>query len=137
MPGGQVPPSLTDRGTGIQLIENVDYRPWEPIAQGLSRIASTRSLPVWTTSSARDWAFEARYDRRRLDHAIEDASLADPTNFEIYTIVNPGQGVNKTIDGYANYLDSLGSAYGVPGLTFNQGQLRNLPDMPQQPSGRP
>ena len=44
----------------------------------------------------KDWAFEARYDRRRLDHVIEDASLADPNAFEIYTIVNPGQGVNKT-----------------------------------------
>ena len=26
---------------------------------------------------SQDWAFEARYDRRRLDHVIEDASLSD------------------------------------------------------------
>jgi hypothetical protein len=68
---------------------------------------------------AKDWAFEARYDRRRLDHAIEDASLADPNAFEIYTIVNPGQGVNKTLNGYANYLTSLGDAYGPGTAAFN------------------
>jgi hypothetical protein len=74
---------------------------------------------------AKNWALEARYDRRRLDHAIEDASLADPTNFEMYTVVNPGQGVNKTIDGYASYLQSLGDVFGVqtspgePAFAFN------------------
>jgi hypothetical protein len=68
---------------------------------------------------SRSWAFEGRYDRRRLDHAIEDASLADPNAFEIYTIVNPGQGVNKTIPGYANFLTSLGDAYGPGTAAFN------------------
>jgi hypothetical protein len=72
---------------------------------------------------SKDWAFEARYDRRRLDHVIEDASLADPSAFEIYTIVNPGQGVNKTLNGYANFLTSLGAAYGpgVPAFNGNPG----------------
>lgn len=121
--GGVVPTSLTDAGTGVQLIENVDYRPWEPIAQGLKPYRQHEMVGGVDYQIARNWAFEARYDRRRLDHAIEDASLADPANFEIYTIVNPGQGVNKTIDGYANYLDSLGSAYGVPGLTFSKARF--------------
>src|SRR5208282_4203343 len=39
--------------------------------------------------------------------------------FELYTVVNPGEGVNKTIDGYANYLTSIGQAYGIPGFAFN------------------
>ena len=73
----------------------------------------------WDYQLAKDWAFEARYDRRRLDHVIEDASLADPNAFEIYTIVNPGQNVNKTIDGYANYLTSIGDAYGPGTAAFN------------------
>jgi hypothetical protein len=68
---------------------------------------------------SRDWAFEARYDRRRLDHVIEDASLYDKVWGETYTIVNPGEGVNKTIDGYANFLTSLGQKFGVPGWAFN------------------
>ena len=67
------------------------------------------------------WAFEARYDRRRLDHVIEDASLADPSVGEIFTIVNPGQGVNKTLNGYANYLTSIGDAYGPGTSAFNGG----------------
>jgi hypothetical protein len=45
--------------------------------------------------------------------------LADPALFELYTVVNPGEGVNKTIDGYANYLTGLGQAFGVPGMQFN------------------
>jgi len=85
---------------------------------------------------AKDWAFEARYDRRRLDHVIEDASLADPDHFEMYTIVNPGQGVNATIDGYANYLTSLGSAYGIPNFAFNADPANpflTCPTCPRQP----
>jgi hypothetical protein len=73
----------------------------------------------WDYQLSRDWAFEARYDRRRLDHVIEDASLADEAAFEIYTIVNPGQGVNKTLNGYANYLTSIGDAYGFGTTAFN------------------
>jgi hypothetical protein len=73
----------------------------------------------WDYQINKDWAFEARYDRRRLDHVIEDASLADPDAFEIYNVVNPGQGVNKTINGYANYLTSLGDAYGPGTAAFN------------------
>ena len=121
--GGVVPPSVTDAGTGVQLIENVDLRPWEPIANGLKPYRQHEMVGGVDYQIARNWAFEARYDRRRLDHAIEDASLSDPLNFEIYTIVNPGQGVNKTIEGYASYLDSLGSAYGVPGLTFSKARF--------------
>jgi len=131
--GGVVPPSLTDPATGVQLIENVDYRPWEPIAQGVKPYRQHEYVAGVDYQLNRNWALEGRYDRRRLDHAIEDASLADPTNFEIYTIVNPGQGVNKTVDGYASYLDSLGSAYGVPGLTFNKASFGTCPTCPNNP----
>src|SRR5437879_2807971 len=40
-------------------------------------------------------AFEARWDRRRLDHVI-DAALFDSTGSEVFTIVKPGQGPNAT-----------------------------------------
>ncbi|HEX3820980.1 MAG TPA: TonB-dependent receptor [Candidatus Sulfotelmatobacter sp.] len=117
--GGVVPPSLTDAATGTQLIENVDLRPWEPVAPGVKPYRQHEIVAGVDYQIARDWAFGVRYDRRRLDHAIEDASLADPDNFEMYTIVNPGQGVNKTVDGYANYLTSLGSAFGIQNFAFN------------------
>jgi hypothetical protein len=45
--------------------------------------------------------------------------LNDPFWGETYTVVNPGEGVNKTIDGYASFLQSLGQSFGVPGWAFN------------------
>jgi Carboxypeptidase regulatory-like domain len=57
---------------------------------------------------AKNLAFEARWDRTRLDHAIEDSAIFDPAIGETFVIVNPGQGVNKTFDGFYNFL------YGTP-----------------------
>jgi hypothetical protein len=88
----------------------------------------------WDYQVSKTLAFEARYDRRRLDHVIEDASLADPNVFEVYTVVNPGEGMNKTVDGYANYLQSLGSAFGIPGYSFNSsGTFGTCPACPNNP----
>ncbi len=53
-------------------------------------------------------AFEARWDRRRLDHAIEDSAIFNPAIGETFVIVNPGQGVNSTFNGFWNFL------YGTP-----------------------
>jgi len=125
--GGVTPTSLTDAGTGTQLIENVDLRPWEPVAPGVKPYRQHEYVAGVDYQLRKDWALEARYDRRRLDHAIEDASLADPTNFEMYTIVNPGEGVNKTINGYANFLTSLGAAYGIPNPSFAFNAPGNTP----------
>jgi Carboxypeptidase regulatory-like domain len=52
--------------------------------------------------------FEARWDRRRLDHVIEDSAIFNPTVGETFVIVNPGQGINKTFNGFYNFL------YGTP-----------------------
>ena len=116
---GTVPQSLTDAGTGVSLIENINLRPWEPVAPGVKPYRQHEYVAGWDYQIAPTLAFEARYDRRRLDHIIEDASLNDPFWGETYTIVNPGEGVNKTLDGYATYLTSLGQSFGVPGWAFN------------------
>jgi len=116
---GSTPSSLIDPGTGIGLIENVNFRPAEPVAPNVKPYRQHEYVAGYDYAISPSLAFEARYDRRRLDHVIEDASLADPDFFELYTIVNPGQGVNRTIDGYANYLTSIGQAYLVPGEAFN------------------
>jgi hypothetical protein len=131
--GGKVPPVFTDGATGTQLIENVDYRPWEPVAPGVKPYRQHEYVAGVDYQLNRNWALEARYDRRRLDHAIEDASLADPNNFEMYTIVNPGEGVNKTIDGYAKFLDSLGSAYGIQDFAFSAANFGTCPTCPNNP----
>jgi hypothetical protein len=116
---GQTPSSLVDPKTGVSLIENVNFRPWEPVAPNVKPYRQHESSIGFDYELSRNWAFEARWDRRRLDHVIEDASLADPSNFEMYTIVNPGEGVNSTVDGYASYLKSLGSAFGLPNFAFD------------------
>lgn len=117
--GGVPPTALTDAGSGVSLIENVNLRPWEPVAPGVKPYRQHEYVAGVDYQLARAWALEARYDRRRLDHILEDASLTDPYWGETYTIVNPGEGVNSTIDGYANYLTSLGERFGVPGWAFN------------------
>ncbi|HUN84919.1 MAG TPA: carboxypeptidase regulatory-like domain-containing protein [Terracidiphilus sp.] len=53
-------------------------------------------------------ALEARWDRRRLDHVIEDSAIFNPGVGETFVIVNPGQGVNRTFNGFWNFL------YGTP-----------------------
>ena len=53
-------------------------------------------------------AFEARWDRRRLDSAIEDAAIYNPAVGETFVIINPGQGVDKTFNGFWTFL------YGTP-----------------------
>jgi len=122
--GGITPTSLIDSNTKVGLIENTNFRPEEPVAPGVKPYRQHEYVAGVDYQIARDWALEARYDRRRLDHVIEDASLADPSAFEIYTIVNPGQGVNKTLNGYANFLTNLGAAYG-PGVPAFNGNPNN------------
>jgi hypothetical protein len=116
---GQTPASLTDAQSGVSLIENVNLRPWEPVAPGVKPYRQHEFVAGWDYQIKPGWAFEARYDRRRLDHVIEDASLSDKVWGETYAVVNPGEGVDATIDTYANYLTSLGQAFGVPGWAFN------------------
>ncbi|MFY9976577.1 MAG: TonB-dependent receptor, partial [Candidatus Sulfotelmatobacter sp.] len=132
---GVTPAVLTDKATGVSLIENVNFRPEEPIAPNVKPYRQHEFVGGVDYQLGRNWALEARYDRRRLDHVIEDASLDDPNAGEIYTVVNPGQGVDKTFDGYANFLTSLGDAYGPGTAAFNPhgafGSCPTCPNMPQ------
>ena len=49
-------------------------------------------------------AFEARWDRRRLDSAIEDAAIYNPAVGETFVIINPGQGVDTTFNNFWTFL---------------------------------
>jgi len=131
--GGTTPQSLIDAKSGVSLIENNNFRPAEPVAPNVKPYRQHEYVAGFDYQISSNWAFEARYDRRRLDHVIEDSSLADPTFGEIYTIVNPGEGVNKTIDGYANYLQSLGQAF-LNNSSFNSsGTFGTCPTCPPMP----
>jgi hypothetical protein len=117
--GGTVPKVLTDAATGVQLIENVNFRPEEPVAPGVKPYRQHEYVAGVDYRISKNYALEARYDHRALDHVIEDASLSDKNAFEIYNIVNPGEGVNATLDGYAKFLASLGNAFGPGTAAFN------------------
>lgn len=112
---GTTPTSLTDAASGVGLIENLNFRPEEPIAPGLKPYRQHEYVAGVDYQIGKNWAFEARYDRRRLDHAIEDSALTAPASFEYYAIVNPGQGVDSNINQYAAFLRSLGAGFG-PGV---------------------
>lgn len=132
--GGVTPPSLIDAKTGVGLIENLNFRPEEPIVPGLKPYRQHEAVGGVDYQLFKNVSVEARYDRRRLDHVIEDASLADPNAFEIYNVVNPGEGVNKTINGYASFLTSLGDAYGPGTAAFNPtGAFGTCPSCPNNP----
>jgi Carboxypeptidase regulatory-like domain len=82
----------------------------EGVAPGLMPYEQHEGLMGVDYQISRNLAFEARYDRRRLDHVIEDAAVYNPAVGETFVIVNPGQGVNATVSGYCNFLYGYGAA---------------------------
>ncbi len=114
-----VPTDLNDTESGVSIIENANFRPWEPVASGVKPYRQHEYVAGFDYQINPRLAIEARYDRRRLDHVIEDASLSDKVWGEMFAVVNPGEGVNATMDKYSAYLASLGQAFGVPGQSFS------------------
>ena len=100
---------------GITFLENQNYRAnpttcstctvtEEGVAPGLKPYKQheyTAGIDYQLTPTL---AFEARYDRRRLDHVIEDSAIFNPAVGETFVIVNPGQGVAKTYDQFFDFL---------------------------------
>jgi hypothetical protein len=54
---------------------------------------------------SKNYSLEVRYDRRRLDHVIEDSAVF-AAGSETFVIVNPGQGVDDTFLDFCNFLYS-------------------------------
>jgi hypothetical protein len=101
---------------GLTFLENINNRAFpttcstcsesqEGVAPGLKPYRQHEAVFGWDYQLARNVAFEARYDRRRLDHVIEDASIYNPQlGGETFVIVNPGQGTNGSFSGFCNFL---------------------------------
>ena len=112
---------------GITFLENQNFRGFpttcstcsateEGVAPGLNPYKQHEMTVGFDYQIRPGLAFEARYDRRRLDHVIEDSSLLNPaTGSETFVIVNPGQGVNSTYNGFYNFL--YGLTPGQPGAS--------------------
>jgi hypothetical protein len=101
--GGVVPAGLT-------FLENQNFRGTEGVNPGLKPYRQHETVFGADYAITRTLAFEARWDRRRLDRAIEDAAIFDSTGSETFLIVNPGFGPNAV-----NLADSCTqSALGCP-----------------------
>jgi hypothetical protein len=105
--------------SGLTFLENVNNRAWpttcstcsptaEGTAPGLKPYAQHDANVGVDYQIGNNLAFEARWDRRRLDHVIEDSAIYNPLQGETFVIVNPGEGVNSTFNGFFNFL------YGTP-----------------------
>jgi Carboxypeptidase regulatory-like domain len=81
---------------GLIFLENANERGTEGVTPGLKPYSQHESVVGADYQLARNLAFEVRWDRRRLDHVIEDAALFNSSGEEVFTIVNPGQGQNAT-----------------------------------------
>ncbi len=113
---------------GYVFLENQNLRGWpttcstctateEGVMPGLKPYRQHDSVFGVDYQIKKNLAFEARWDRTRLDHAIEDSAIFDPSVGETFVIVNPGQGANKTFDGFYNFLYGTpsGCGTGAPG----------------------
>jgi hypothetical protein len=110
---------------GYTYLENQNFRTFpttcstctlteEGVAPGLKPYRQHDSVFGVDYQIKKNLAFEARWDRTRLDHAIEDSALFNPAIGETFVIVNPGQGVNKTFDGFWNFLYGSPSGCNTP-----------------------
>jgi len=77
----------------------------EGVAPGLKPYRQHSDVVGVDYQLSRNYAFEARYDRRRLDHVIEDSAVF-AAGSETFVIVNPGQGVDNTFLNFCNFLYS-------------------------------
>lgn len=100
---------------GLTFLENQNFRTFpttcgtctatqEGVAPGLKPYRQHESTLGTDYQLSKNLALEARWDRRRLDHAIEDSAIFNPAIGETFVIVNPGQGTNRTFDGFYNFL---------------------------------
>ena len=111
--GGTVP-------AGLQFIESVNERaavvtcatcnPYEEaVAPNLQPYRQHEDVLGTAFQLSRTTSLELRYNRRRLDHVIEDSSIFNAAlGGETFVILNPGQGINSTFENFCNFLYSTG-----------------------------
>jgi hypothetical protein len=114
---------------GLTFIENINNRTFPTtcstcsetstgVTPGLKPFSQHESTFGLDYQIKRNLALEVRWDRRRLDNAIEDSSLINAGN-ETFVIGNPGKGIEKSFTSFYNFL--------YPGVAVDCG--------PSSPSG--
>jgi hypothetical protein len=98
---------------GMTFLENLNYRTF-PTTCATCSLTSTGVVPGLKPFKQHESVFgadyqlhhnlalEVRWDRRRLDHVIEDSSLY--SGGETFVIGNPGQGVERSFSSFYNFL---------------------------------
>lgn len=116
---------------GLTFIESLNNRGTEGVVAGLKPYRQHDTVVGVDYELSPTTALEVRWDRRRLDHVIEDAALFDTSGNEVFTIVNPGEGPNAynatcktagvdpyTGDSYAACPPNVKAARSYDGLEF-------------------
>jgi Carboxypeptidase regulatory-like domain len=109
---------------GLTFLENTNQRTFptscatctateEGVAPGLKPYSEHETVFGIDRQLTPTTALEVRWDRRRLDDAIEDAALYNPLVGETFVIVNPGHGVDSNFDGFYNFLYGTSSGCGA------------------------
>lgn len=80
--------------SGLTFLESINSRGTEGVVNGLKPYRQHESVLGYDYQINPTLAFEARWDRRRLDSVIEDAAIYDQYGNETFTILNPGFGSN-------------------------------------------
>jgi hypothetical protein len=106
---------------GLTFIENINNRTFPTtcstcsltssgVTPGLKPYSQHESVFGVDYQISKTLALEVRWDRRRLDHVIEDSSIvqAFTGGNETFVVGNPGQGIEKSFDSFYSFL------YGAP-----------------------
>ena len=123
---------------GLTFIENTNFRTFPTscstcsatstgVTPGLKPFSQHESVAGIDYQLTKTLAFEARYDRRRLDNAIEDSSIiassGPSAGSETFVIGNPGKGVESTFNSFYSFLYP-GTSPDCPDPTDPTGTLR-------------
>jgi hypothetical protein len=97
------------------------------VTPGLKPFSQHESVAGIDYQLTKTLAFEARYDRRRLDNAIEDSSIiassGPSAGSETFVIGNPGKGIESTFNSFYSFLYP-GTSPDCPDPTDPTGVLR-------------
>jgi Carboxypeptidase regulatory-like domain len=94
--------NLTGPTGALTFIENQNNRTPEYVQPGIKPYRQHNVALGIDYLLKKDLALEVRWDRRRLDRAIEDSAFANPVFGEsYYIIVNPGFAPNNTFNSFA------------------------------------
>lgn len=111
--GGVVP-------SGLKFIENINYRAnaLELVDPNIKPYRQHETVFGVSYQIAKSWALNVTWDRRRLDHAIEDMGVLDSEGNENFFVGNPGEGVDKYVTDCASCPVNIKAARSYDGVEF-------------------